>query len=91
LSIVYYSTDPNWHHSFGEKIGFQHFRNGHYHAECDPMMGNCSVHYDEIDPHESLGSLIKHMWQSDLGKLVLVGVGALLLTKLLDNSKAGDC
>lgn len=87
LGIDYYRNDPNWHHSFGEKIGFQHFRNGHYHAECDPMMGNCSVHYDEIDPHESLDSLIKHMWQSDLGKIVLVGVGALLLEKLLAGSK----
>jgi len=87
LDFDYYSNDPNWHHSFGEKIGFQHFRNGHYHAECDPMMGNCSVHYDEIDPHESLGSLIKHMWQSDLGKIVLVGAGALLLEKLLAGSK----
>jgi len=86
LGIDYYRNDPNWHHSFGEKIAFQHFRNGHWHAECDPYSGYCSTHYDEIDPYNSLTDMLKHVWQSKLGKLFLVGVSALLFSKLLEDS-----
>lgn len=78
-------NDPNWIQSFGEKLGMIHFRNGHQHVECDPCTGFCSVHFDEYDPRESISSLLKHMWNSDLGKLVLVGVGGLLMKKLLDD------
>jgi len=64
-----------------------HHRSGNCHAECDPSTGYCSTHYDEYDPNDSVSSLLKHMWQSDLGKMVIVGAGTLLLSKLLEDSK----
>ena len=70
-----FRNDSNWTPSLGEKLGKVHFRNGHEHAVCDPITGICEIHYDEIDPHESPESLVKHMWESNLGKGVLIAGG----------------
>lgn len=74
-----YQNNPNWKPSLGEKLSKIHFRNGHLHAECDPTTGDCSAHYDENDPYESLIELGKHVWKSDLGKVAVVAVGILLI------------
>ena len=37
------------------------------------------MHYDEHDPHKSPTDLAKHVWKSDLGKVVVVGVAATLV------------
>ena len=79
-----FENDPNWRSSFGEKLGKIQFRNGHQHAVCDPNTGICETHYDEIDPHESPSSLVKHMWGSNLGKATLIG-GAIVITVALDH------
>jgi len=80
--------DPNWIPSLGEKLDKIHFRNGHLHAECDPKTGECKIHYDEIDPYEKPPeSIINHMWGSNLGKITLVGAGALLLDEFLNQGK----
>ena len=71
-----FENDPAWTSSLGEKLGMIHFRNGHWHAECDPATGLCTIHYDEHDPHESPTSLAKHMSESKLGAGVLL-VGAI--------------
>lgn len=73
-----FQNDPSWKLSIGEKLRMIHFRNGHYHAECDQNTGICKIHYDEHDPYESPISLVKHMLQSPLGALVL-GTSALLV------------
>ena len=78
-------NDPNWKSSLGEKLGKIHFRNGHYHAVCDPRTGMCDVHYDPIDPHESLVSLVKHMDQSNLGKFVIYSILGLIADQVLTN------
>jgi len=78
-----YQNNLNWKHSLGEKLNKIHFRNGHLHAECDPITGNCSTHYDENDPYESLTELAKHVWKSDLGKVAVVGAGILLIAAAL--------
>ncbi|WP_166390963.1 hypothetical protein [Candidatus Nitrosotalea sp. TS] len=74
-------NDSSWIRSIGEKLNKIHFRNGHWHAECDPNTGFCEVHYDKHDPYESPVSLLKHMVQSPLGALVLgaAGVGIFFL------------
>ena len=72
-----FEDSPDWKPSFGEDLGKVHFRNGHYHAVCDPATSLCTVHYDEHDPHESFMSLLKHMWGSTLGKVVLLGIVAI--------------
>lgn len=74
-----FQNDPEWKPSLGEKLGMIHYRNGHWHAECNPKTGICSIHYDSIDPHESLTSLVEHMSESKLGATVLaiVVVGTL--------------
>ena len=69
-------NDSNWQISLGEDTNKIHFRNKHYHALIDPETGIDSIHYDEIDPHESVESLLKHMWQSNKGKKVLKGIVA---------------
>jgi len=74
LKLLGYLNDPNWSLSFGEDYNKIHLRNKHYHLEFDPVTGNTPIHYDEIDPHESLESLLKHMWQSKKGRKVLKGV-----------------
>lgn len=78
-----YRNDPNWYSSLGEKLDKIHFRSGHLHTECNPNTGYCSTHYDKHDPYESISSLAKHLWQSDLGKLVVVAGGILLALGLL--------
>ena len=77
--IEQFKNDPNWVRSIGEKIDKIHFRNGNWHAECDPVTGYCSMHYDEHDPHKSLTDLAKHVWKSDLGKVAVVGAAATLV------------
>jgi len=74
MKTLEYLNDPNWSLSAGEDNSKIHFRNGHDHALIDPNTGIDSTHYDEIDPHESLESLIQHMWQSKKGKKVLTGI-----------------
>jgi len=69
--IENFENDPAWTRSLGEKLGKIHFRKGHYHTECDPKTGRCNVHHDKHDPHESASSLIKHMAESNTGKVVL--------------------
>jgi len=86
--ITDFQNDPNWYPSVGEKFGMAHYRNGNFHAECDPQTGNCSTHYDEHDPNESLTSLFQHLKQSDLGKVVLV-VGAVGIGLVLDQVLTG--
>ncbi|MGQ0794824.1 MAG: hypothetical protein ACT4N5_01395 [Nitrosopumilaceae archaeon] len=74
-----FENDPTWTPSLGEKLGMIHFRNGHWHAECDPNTRLCNIHYDEHDPYESPTSLYKHVSESKLGAGVLfVGTIALL-------------
>lgn len=71
-----YANNPNWYHSLGEKLDKHHYRNGNWHAECDKHTGNCSEHYDRYDPHKSGPDLIRHMWDSNLGKAVIIGAVA---------------
>jgi len=79
-----YVRDPNWYFSLGQDLTKTHFRNRHYHTTCDPSTGICSLpHYDNHDPHESLSELLKHMWESKLGKKVLVGGGLVIADQLL--------
>lgn len=73
VKLLDYMNDPNWQFSLGEDTSKIHFRNKHYHLVFDPVTGNAPIHYDEIDPHESLESGIKHMWQSKKGRKVLKG------------------
>jgi len=82
-----FQNDSNWKPSLGEKLGKIHFRNGHEHAVCDPITGICEIHYDEIDPHESSESLVKHMWESNLGKGVLITGGIAILDQIFNGGK----
>jgi len=82
-----FENDPDWNHSYGEKLGSIHFRNGHDHAVCDPITRICEIHYDDIDPHESTESLLKHMWGSNLGKGVLVTAGVAVLDQIFNGGK----
>jgi len=82
-----FENDPKWKRSLGEKIGKIHFRNGHQHAVCDPITGICEIHFDEIDPHESLESLVKHMWESKLGKGTLIVGGLTVLDHIFNDGK----
>jgi len=83
MKTLEYLKDPNWSLSMGEDTNKIHFRQNHYHTLIDPETGIDSVHYDEIDPHESLESLLKHMWQSKKGKKVLKGIAAAGVVYLL--------
>jgi len=83
MYIENYQNNLNWTPSFGEKLDKVHFRNGHLHAECDPVTGNCATHYDEHNPYESLTELARHLWKSDLGKVLVVGGGILLALTVL--------
>jgi len=78
-------TNPNWKISFGDKLNMIHFRRRHEHAECDPNTGICTTHFDEHDPYQSVPSLLKHLWNSKTGKIVLIGASILALSKLLDD------
>ena len=85
MRIEYYQNNPNWRSSIGEKLDKVHFRNGHWHAECDPRTGICTTHYDKHDPHESYTELTKHVLESDSGKALVVGgivaIGLTILKK----------
>ena len=81
-TIKDFGNDPTWTRSIGEKLGIIHFRNGHWHAECEPPTGICKIHYDKHDPHESMTSLIKHMLDSYLGTVVLVSAGIAVLDQI---------
>ena len=83
MRIEDYQNNLNWTPSYGEKLGKVHFRDGHLHAECDPVTGDCSTHYDEHDPYESLTEFARHLWRSDLGKVLVVGGGVLLALAVL--------
>lgn len=78
-SLQDFQQDPSWTQSFGEKLTMIHFRNGHWHAECNSFTGECKIHYDKVDPHKSITSLVNHMSESNLGLSVLavIGVGVL--------------
>jgi hypothetical protein len=78
-----FQNNPSWIRSIGEKLDKIHFRNGHWHAECDPKTGICKTHYDKDDPYESITSLIKHMSASNLGLSVLLVVGIGVLDQVL--------
>ena len=82
-SISDFQRDPDWTQSLGEKLSKTHFRNGHWHAECNPNTGNCKIHYDKDDPHESPASLVKHMAESNLGTAVLIVGGLGILDQIL--------
>ena len=82
-----FERDPSWKRSFGEKLDKIHFRNGHYHAECDPETGYCKVHYDKDDPHESLTSLVNHVVDSNSGKALLVVAGVAILDQIFSGGK----
>lgn len=79
LKLLDYLNDPNWQLSLGEDYNKIHLRNKHQHLEFDPVTGNTLIHYDEIDPHESLESMLKHMWQSKKGRKVLKGAAAAIV------------
>lgn len=83
MNIDNYQNNVNWKPSFGEKLDKIHFRNGHLHTECDSETGNCSTHYDKHDPYESLPELARHLWKSDLGKVLVVGGGIMLALAVL--------
>ena len=76
MKLLDIMNDPKWQLSLGEDYNKIHFRNKHHHLMFDPVTGNTPIHYDEIDPHESPESLVKHMWQSKKGRKVLKGVAA---------------
>lgn len=82
-----FENNPDWKPSFGEKLGKVHYRNKNWHAEIDPNTGYGDIHYDKIDPYESVTSLLKHMYQSKLGKAVLIGGAGLILDQILTGGK----
>lgn len=82
-SIKDFQRDPAWSQSLGEKLSMTHFRNGHWHAECNSVTGICKIHYDKDDPHKSVESLFKHMAASNLGVAVLVIAGIGILDQVL--------
>lgn len=78
-----FQNDPSWKPSLGEKLSMIHYRNGNWHAVCNPTTGECSIHYDEHNPNESLESLLKHMANSNLGAAVIVTVVVGVLDQIL--------
>ena len=85
MRIEDYENDPNWVSSIGEKLNKIHFRNGHWHAECDPTTRICTTHYDKHDPSESITELTKHVWGSDLGKIMIIGTAATIGLAIIKN------
>lgn len=81
-SLQDFQRDPSWIQSLGEKLTMIHFRNGHWHAEYNLSTDECKIHYDKIDPHESITSLVSHMANSNLGLTVLVVVGVGILDQI---------
>ncbi len=82
FTIKQLENDPEWKRSLGEKINKVHFRKGDQHAECDSTTGICKIHEDKTDPHESISSLLKHIAESDGGKVVLGVVVAGILDQV---------
>ncbi|HJW19133.1 MAG TPA: hypothetical protein VJ571_01070 [Candidatus Nitrosotalea sp.] len=86
-----FQNDPSWKPSMGERFWNKHFRKGKYHAVCDANTGNCSIHCDEDDPHESVTSLLKHLAKNKVVQgAVATGVitgTALLLDEWLNEGK----
>ena len=82
-----FENDPAWKKSIGEKLSKIHFRKDHWHAECDPETGFCSIHYDKDNPNESITSLVKHLSDSKSGKLVLGVFVVGILDQLLNGGK----
>ncbi|MGI0008157.1 MAG: hypothetical protein ACRD92_00885 [Nitrosopumilaceae archaeon] len=82
-----FENDPAWTPSLGEKLGMIHFRNGHWHVECDLNTRLCNMHYDKDDPFESPTSLVKHMSKSKLGAGVLIVVGIAILDHIFNDGK----
>ena len=82
FTIKQLENDPAWSRSIGEKLNKIHFRKGNLHAECDTDTGICKIHQDKTDPHESTSSLIKHMAESNGGKVVLGVVVAGILDQI---------
>ena len=80
-------NNPDWIPSIGEKLDKIHFRNGHYHAECDPKTGFCEIHYDKDDPHESIKSLFKHLADNNSGKVLLAIAGVAILDQVFTGGK----
>ena len=83
MKLLEHLNDPNWQLSLGEDYNKIHLRNKHYHLVFDPVTGNAPIHYDEIDPHESLESMLKHMWQSKKGRKVLKGAAVAVIAYFL--------
>lgn len=77
-----FQNNPSWIKSIGEKLDKIHFRNDHWHAECDPKTGICNIHYDIDDPYESITSLVKHMSASNLGLAILLIIGISVLDQV---------
>ncbi len=71
FKILEYLNKPGWYMSAGEDYSKFHLRNKHLHALIDPNTGIDSVHYDPIDPYESLECLYNHMMQSKKGRKVI--------------------
>ena len=67
-------NDPNWYPSIGEQFWNNNYRSGNYHAVCDSMTGDCSVHYDDDDPHVSITSLAKHLLGNKKIQLLIAGL-----------------
>ena len=83
LKLLEHMNDPNWQLSLGEDYNKIHFRNKHNHLVFDPVTGNAPIHYDDIDPHESIESMLKHMWQSKKGRKVLKGAAVAAIAYFL--------
>ncbi len=81
ITIKQLENNPEWKRSLGEKIDKIHFRKGNMHAECNVDTGICKIHQDKKDPHESISSLLKHMAESNGGKVVLGVVVAGILSR----------
>ena len=82
-----FENDPSWQKSTGEKLNKIHYRKAHWHTECDPITGFCSVHYDKDDPHESVSSLVKHLADSDSGKVVLGAAVVAILDQVFNGGR----
>jgi len=80
-----FENDPNWQPSVGEKLDKIHFRNGHWHAEIDSNTGFGDIHYDKYDPNESLSSLANHMWESNMGKGIMITAAVAILDEVFNH------
>ena len=79
-------NDPRWHFSFGQDIFKKHYRFRRYHAVCDPKTKWCKIHHDKDDPHESFLPMVRHVCDSDGGKVIMIAsaiTGAIVTAYLL--------